>query len=295
MVDKYLAYANLTGQEPWIKQASFPATCDNYTVAEGSHNYVIDTYTAPKGYTGHFPNDPQPGGDKLYCVTYNATRTDLIQAFNNGRWAIIYSGHGGYTGWEMSFSSTDVQNLTNYGVFPFVASHACISGDFGQTEVFGETWVLQQNKGALVFWGSSDSSYWPEDDVLERAMFDSLFAETEAQADVAATTLAAVKRLFSAATTETNILGDCGRSLSPTAVLYPDVTTGIRPACEPAPSRDNDNVQLLETVYLETGPLPPGITAAGVLAQAPFAAELAHRRGRHAMRRYRSSSPPPSR
>ncbi len=79
MVDKYLAYANLTGQEPWVKKASFPATCDLYTVAEGTHNYVIDTYTAPKGYIGHFPNDPQPGGDKLYCITYGATRTDLIE------------------------------------------------------------------------------------------------------------------------------------------------------------------------------------------------------------------------
>ena len=70
MVDKYLQYASLTGQEPWLKTASFPATCDNYTVAEGTHNYVIDTYTAPGGWTGTFPDDPTLGGDKLYCVTY---------------------------------------------------------------------------------------------------------------------------------------------------------------------------------------------------------------------------------
>ena len=51
-------------------------------------------------------------------------------------------------------------------MYPFVASHACLSGDFGQQEVFGETWVLQQNKGALVYWGSSTYSYWDEDDAL---------------------------------------------------------------------------------------------------------------------------------
>jgi hypothetical protein len=170
MVNKYLAYSGLTGQEPWLKTASFPATCDNYQVAEGSHNYVIDTHTAPDGFTGTFPVDPAPGGDKLYCITYDATHADLVEQFNLGRWAIIYSGHGSYGGWEMDYTPADIQNITNYGMYPFVASHACLSGDFGQTEVFGETWVLQENKGSLVYWGSSTYSYWGEDDVLERVV-----------------------------------------------------------------------------------------------------------------------------
>ena len=156
MVNKYLAYAELTGEEAWLNDISFPATCDNYTVAEGTHNYVIGTHTAPSDYWGTFPNNPQAGGDKLYCVTYSAAHQNLIDAFNQGRWAIIYSGHGSWSGWEMSFTSTDVTNLTHYGIFPFVVSHACISGDYEETEVYGETWVLQDNKGALAFWGSSN-------------------------------------------------------------------------------------------------------------------------------------------
>lgn len=184
MVDKYLEYASLTGQEPWIKQASFPATCDVYTVAEGTHNYVIDTHTAPGGWTGTFPVDPNPGGDQLYCITYSATHADLVEQFNLGRWAIIYSGHGSYGGWEMDYTPADINNIQNYGMYPFVASHACLSGDFGQEEVFGETWVLQEGKGALVYWGSSTYSYWDEDDWLERAMFDSLFNEASPHADV---------------------------------------------------------------------------------------------------------------
>ena len=90
MVDKYLAYATLTGVEPWLKTTSFAATCDTmyYPIAEATHDYVIDSYTLPGGWTGTFPDDPQPGGDKLYCITYNATNQDLIDAFNQGRWAI---------------------------------------------------------------------------------------------------------------------------------------------------------------------------------------------------------------
>ncbi len=55
MVNKYLAYAELTGSEPWVKTASFPATCDRYWIAEGTHNYVINSYTAPGATPETFP------------------------------------------------------------------------------------------------------------------------------------------------------------------------------------------------------------------------------------------------
>jgi Peptidase family C25/Propeptide_C25/PKD domain/Immune inhibitor A-like, MAM domain/IPT/TIG domain len=289
MVDKYLAYASLTGEEPWVKEASFPATCDLYTVAEGTHNYVINSYAAPKGYTGHFPNDPQPGGDKLYCITYSATEADVIEMGSQGRWAIIYSGHGSYSTWEL-LNQGNISSITNYGMFPFVASHACLSGDFGQTEVFGETWVLQQNKGALVYWGSSTYSYWDEDDVLERKMFDSLFAGTQPQADVAAMTddgLAGVEAAYPASARyyrETyNVLGD------PAVKLFfepdlPTFTLDVDPQefelCKSGTVTSTVTIDSIrgysETVYLETGPLPPGITATfdPASAQAPFTAEL---------------------
>lgn len=187
IVDKYLAYHGFTGDEPWLKKIAYIATCDNYTVAEGTHNYVINTYTQPKGYTGMFPSNPQAGGDKIYCVTNSGNADNIRNAANDGRWAIIYSGHGSETGWadgDVSFSQTDVRNLTDNGFFPFVASHACVTNSFNQTEAYGETWVLQAGKGALVFWGASHNSYWDEDDVLERRMFDSLFAEGDVHPDV---------------------------------------------------------------------------------------------------------------
>jgi uncharacterized repeat protein (TIGR01451 family) len=224
MVNKYLAYASLTGDEPWLMRASFPASCDgdNYDVAEATHNYVISTHTLPRGYTGTFPNNPQPGGDKLYCITYGAQYSNLVNAFNQGRWAIIYSGHGSYSGWEMSFDSNAVRNLTNTGMFPFVASHACLTGNFGQTEVFGETWVLQENKGALAYWGSSTYSYWDEDDILERRAFDSLFGSGYPDVSISTMTnagLGAVETTYPSSARyywETyNILGDPALRLFP--------------------------------------------------------------------------------
>ncbi len=290
MVDKYLAYANLTGQEPWIKAASFPTTCDNYTVGEATQNYVINSYTLPNGYTGTFPNNPQPGGDKLYCVTYGADHQDLISAFNQGRWAIIYTGHGSYSGWEMDFTPTDVRNLTNDGMFPFVASHACLSGDFGQTEVFGETWVLQQNKGALAYWGSSTYSYWDEDDILERRMFDNLFG-ADPHPTVATMTdagLVGVEGAYPGSARyywETyNVLGDPAVKL----FLEPDLPTftlAVDPSeheiCTSGTVHSTATVGSIMnyngTVGLSTEALPSGITAtfAPASAPAPYTSDLA--------------------
>ncbi len=290
MVDKLVFYAGLTGQEPWLKTASFPATCDNYTVAEGTHNYVVSTYTAPGGWTGTFPGDPQPGGDKLYCVTYNATHQDLIDQFQLGRWAIIYSGHGSYDGWEMSFTPQDIRNLPANSMYPFVASHACLSGDFGQLEVFGETWVLQQNKGALVYWGSSTYTYWPEDDALERSMFDTLFADTTPHADVTAMTYGGLAGMeaFNPSMAryywETyNVLGDPAVHL----FMEPDLpafTLDLAPATQAvctagtvtSTATIGSILNYSSTVYLENSELPFNVAASfdPSQAQAPYTSTL---------------------
>jgi hypothetical protein len=287
MVDKYLAYANLTGVEPWLKTTSFPATCDIFEIAEGSHNYVIDTYTLPGGWSGAFPTDPQPGGDKLYCVTYAATNQDLINAFDQGRWAIIYSGHGSYDGWEMGFDPSDVANLTNAGMFPFVASHACLTGDYGEMdEVFGETWVLGENQGALAFFGSSTYTYWNEDDVLERTYFDTLFSGAQPPPDLAMMTeagLAGVEAAYPDMALyyrETyNLLGDPAVHL----FLQPDLPTftlSLSPTSHEV-CRAGEVTSAVEigsaldysgTVFLEAGALPANVTAsfAPTSAPAPF-------------------------
>ncbi|MCP4593078.1 MAG: hypothetical protein GY842_20275, partial [bacterium] len=122
--------------------------------------------------------------------------------------------HGSHVGWEF-YDANDVRDLSNYGTFPFVASHACDTGNFAEYEVFGETWMRQANKGALAFWGSSDNSFWGPDDTLERATFDSLFAETKGDTAVARVTndgLAAVEAAYPGSARyyrETyNVLGD---------------------------------------------------------------------------------------
>jgi len=164
MVDKTIYYEQGSFESyEWIKKAVFMASEDNYQISEGTHNYVIDTYLNPNGYTC----------DKLYCHTYDATTQQVTNALNNGRSLAIYSGHGGTDYWADGpvFHQSDVNALINDGMYPFVCSHACVTGTFSASECFGETWLRAQNKAGLAFWGASDNTYWDEDDILERRMF----------------------------------------------------------------------------------------------------------------------------
>jgi hypothetical protein len=163
MVDKTLFYeVGVFPDEAWIKKAAFMASTDNHDVSEGTHNYVIDTYLTPNNYTC----------DKLYSY-YGATTQQVRDALNNGRSLAIYSGHGGTDYWADGpvFYQSDVNGLTNDGMYPFVASHACLTNQFTESECFGETWLRAPHKGGLAFWGATTYSYWDEDDILERSMF----------------------------------------------------------------------------------------------------------------------------
>ena len=161
--------------ESWLEHISFIATDDRYKIAEASHNYAIETYTAPLNYIGHYPNDPQLGGDKLYAITEHATAPKVVKHISEGRFIINYSGHGSVKTWAgPRVSQSNVRKMDHSDARPFVISNACITGQFQIKECFAETW-LRDPEGAVMMWASMDSTYWEEDDVLERAMYDAIF------------------------------------------------------------------------------------------------------------------------
>jgi subtilisin-like proprotein convertase family protein len=171
LVEKTIEYEKtLFGSTVWLKKAVFMASEDNYTITEGTHNYVISTYMDPAGYAS----------DKLYCHTYNATTQQVSDAFNEGRGLGIYSGHGATTYWDDGpyFTQSNVDALTNLDMYPFVQSYACYTGRYTEPECFSETWIRKIDKAGLGFWGSSVTSYWDEDDVLEKGVFQALFEDS---------------------------------------------------------------------------------------------------------------------
>jgi subtilisin-like proprotein convertase family protein len=170
LVDKTIEYEKrLFAGTAWTKKAVFMASEDNYSITEGTHNYVISTYLDPAGLTS----------EKLYMHTYNATTQQVRDALNDGRVLCIYSGHGSTTSWGdgPAFYQSDVEGLTNSGMYPFVQSYSCYTGQYTLAECFAETWIRQEGTAGIAFWGSSVTSYWDEDDVLEKGVFKAQFAD----------------------------------------------------------------------------------------------------------------------
>jgi hypothetical protein len=149
------------------KKNVFCASTDNYQISEGTHNYVINNWFDPQGFTNL----------KLYTVTYNATTAQLIAALNDNQRFAIFSGHGGEYSWAdgPSLSQSQVRALTN-SIYPFVYSFSCVTGSYHLSECFGETWLRTTNGGST-FYGSSVNSYWDEDDVLEKKLIYAMFED----------------------------------------------------------------------------------------------------------------------
>ena len=150
-----------------LRKNIYMASSDNYQITEGTHNYVIDQYFGPAGYTNL----------KLYTHTYGATTQQLINALNDNQIFAIYSGHGSETSWADGpvLTQQQVRSLTN-SWYPFVYSFACVTGSYHLTECFGETWLRTTNGGST-FYGSSVNSYWDEDDILERRLIKAMFED----------------------------------------------------------------------------------------------------------------------
>lgn len=162
-------YYETNAPAAWKSRAVLMASTDNYSISEGTHNYVIANYLEPNGYVS----------DKLYTQTYGATPQQVSAAFNDGRAFGIYSGHGAETYWADGpvFYQSDVTSLTNANKYPFVCSFACLTGDYSISECFAETWQRAANKGAVEVLASSVTSYWTEDDILEKKLFGAIFTE----------------------------------------------------------------------------------------------------------------------
>ena len=98
-----------------------------------TYTYVDELYDGSQG------GDDAPG---------NPTPAMVAVAVDNGRSIINYCGHGSTTSWGSSgFSNSNVNNLVNDNMLPFVHSVACVNGAFPSTTCFAEAWMRATNNG----------------------------------------------------------------------------------------------------------------------------------------------------
>jgi uncharacterized protein YneR len=140
----------------------------------GNNKLLPYTYT----YANELFDGTQGGNDE----GGNPTPAQVAADINAGTGIINYTGHGSDNSWGTSgFSSSDVNNLTNDNLLPFIWSVACVNGNFVSGTCFAEAWLRAthngQPSGAVAFLGSTINQSWDPPMVGEDEM-DDILVET---------------------------------------------------------------------------------------------------------------------
>jgi hypothetical protein len=163
-IDKTLEYEQYTMPDPsYMGEVTMIAGVDaNYapTHGNGQINYGVNIYfNSQNGIysnTWLYPESAQPGASAA-----------VIQTVNDGLGFINYTAHGSHDGWaDPSFSTSNVNGLTNIHKYPLAVGNCCLTVTFGDdysTPCVGEAWLQAANKGAIGYIGGSNSTYWDED------------------------------------------------------------------------------------------------------------------------------------
>ncbi|MEO0226887.1 MAG: C25 family cysteine peptidase [candidate division WOR-3 bacterium] len=158
----------------WLKKACFIAGYDaswqNFGMAT---NWYCRNLLVPYGYTV----------DTL-VYAYGEQEGRVVSQINAGRAWMVYTAHGSQTSWAVGYSGdfnvTELTNLTNnLDMYPMPCGHCCLTGDYEySSNCFGETWDRLSGKGGICYFGSVPSTFWYEDDWLQRRYFDAIYTDS---------------------------------------------------------------------------------------------------------------------
>lgn len=96
----------------------------------------------------------------------------IQKTFKEGISWLSFIGHAGSRTWDLMLS--DVRELpVGNGLFPFITSMTCFTGDYANPsqESFSEDFVLNKDRGAIGFIGTSGLGYIDLDELLSRGFY----------------------------------------------------------------------------------------------------------------------------
>lgn len=163
-IDKTLEYEQYTMPDPsYLGEVTLIAGVDaTYapTYGNGQINYGTNLYfNVAHGIDPHVWLYPASDGAGVSAA--------VIQTVNDGIGFINYTAHCNHTGFgNPSFTTSDINNLTNAHKYLLGVGNCCLSNTFGvdyPSPCFGEVWLQAANKGGVGYIGGSNGTYWDED------------------------------------------------------------------------------------------------------------------------------------
>ncbi len=132
---------------------------------EYDYEHIRNINTDLLGFTYTYCHELFDGSQGGNDAPGNPTPAMVAEAVNDGTSIINYTGHGSTNSWSSSgFSSSDVNNLMNDNMLPFIWSVACSNGNFKNGTCFAENWLRATNNGtptgAIAFLGSTIGQSW---------------------------------------------------------------------------------------------------------------------------------------
>ena len=186
-IDKLVNYEDAS-LASWHEEAAFVADNGSTTFEYMSEELITST-------PGDF------GIERIYIDDLGGpgAKTALSNAINNGRLIVNYFGHGSVENWagELIMQSSDVPNLTNGYLMPFITVFNCLNGFFPLAEVnrycLAEAFIRYQQKGAVASYGPTGYGFTSEHFVLSQRLWNILFMDNIHLELGAATTLARIE------------------------------------------------------------------------------------------------------
>jgi hypothetical protein len=121
----------------------------------GQINYAHEEYmNAGNGFDSNVYLYPESG----------TAASQIIADVSAGAGWVNYTAHGSVNSWvNPSFTISDINSLQNYDQAAMVVGNCCLSHKYDEDLSFSEAWLRAENKGAAVYIGGSNSTYWDED------------------------------------------------------------------------------------------------------------------------------------
>ncbi|PKN80791.1 MAG: Gingipain R [Candidatus Cloacimonetes bacterium HGW-Cloacimonetes-1] len=125
------------------------------THANGQINYGVNNYfNASNGITSYTYMYPASG----------SSDAAIVSRVSQGVGYVNYTAHGNETSWaDPTFTISNINSLQNANEYPVVVGNCCLTNHFDTGLCFGEAWLRAANKGAVLYIGGTNSSYWDED------------------------------------------------------------------------------------------------------------------------------------